>query len=402
MNEPVTQRVGRLTPQVFDCSFLEDEVKYVHDGSPLLDEDAVMLRVYRFRSRDTLVETLVLPVRVVDSVSGVVRLGSAPLVVPEFYGLSNAIDGSVLDIRAAPELVCSVRLMTGDIIVPALGQLVREEDAMQRKGRETAALCPGNRPCLHSTREVRFLKTSCQDFLSSGLKYQHLQPPSPEIDYIPLRVELRQRGSRALLHSESVWLPVLIHGALPNQPPAASFMTSLILEVDQFILTPVTTATLDATDAETPREELVFNVTVPPAAGYITHLDDHAKPVSSFTWRDLHGMKVAYQPPSSSQSQRSNYQVEFQAIDGSYMTSPPISVHISIRAAETNAPRVSWNMGLDLLEGQSRPITWEELQIVDNDNINAVYLVAVDGPLHGRLTVRGTPKITNCLKTYRH
>ncbi|KAF1385246.1 hypothetical protein PFLUV_G00105740 [Perca fluviatilis] len=389
MNEPVTQRVGRLTPQVFDCSFLEDEVKYVHDGSPLLDEDAVMLRVYRFRSRDTHVETLVLPVRVVDSVSSVVRLGGAPLVVPEFYGLSNAIDGSVLDIRAAAELVCSVRLMTGDIIVPALGQLVREEDATQRKGRETAPLCPGNRPCLHSTREVRFLKTSCQDFLSSGLKYQHLRPPSPEIDYIPLRVELRQRGSRALLESESVWLPVLIHGALPNQPPAASFMASLILEVDQFILTPVTTATLDATDAETPPEKLVFNVTVPPAAGYVTHLDDHTKPVSSFTWRDLHGMKVAYQPPSSSQSQRSNYQVEFQAIDGSYMTSPPISVHISIRAAETNAPRVSWNMGLDLLEGQSRPITWEELQIVDNDNINAVYLVAVDGPLHGRLTVRG-------------
>lgn len=45
--------------------------------------------------------------------------------------------------------------------------------------------------------------------------------------------------------------------------------------------------------------------------------------------------------------------------------------------------------GLDLLEGQSRPITWEELQIVDSDNVDAVYLVAVDGPLHGRLSVRG-------------
>lgn len=48
--------------------------------------------------------------------------------------------------------------------------------------------------------------------------------------------------------------------------------------------------------------------------------------------------------------------------------------------------------GLDLLEGQSRPVTWDELQIVDNDNINAVYLVAVDGPLHGRLSVRGEVK----------
>lgn len=36
--------------QVFDCSFLEDAVKYVHNGSPLLDEDTVSLRVYRLVS----------------------------------------------------------------------------------------------------------------------------------------------------------------------------------------------------------------------------------------------------------------------------------------------------------------------------------------------------------------
>lgn len=41
--------------QVFDCSFLEDEVKYVHNGSPQLDQDSVMLRVYRLVSiRDAL------------------------------------------------------------------------------------------------------------------------------------------------------------------------------------------------------------------------------------------------------------------------------------------------------------------------------------------------------------
>ncbi|XP_036971006.1 FRAS1-related extracellular matrix protein 1b isoform X3 [Acanthopagrus latus] len=390
MNEPVTQRVGRLTPQVFDCSFLEDEVKYVHNGSPQLDQDSVMLRVYRFTSSDTLVETVVVPVRVVDSdVPGVVELGSAPLVVPQFYGLSNTIDSSVLNIRTRADLVCTVRLMTTDTSVPALGQLVKEEDVTQRKGRETAPLCPGNKPCLHDTTEVHFLKTGCQDFLSSGLKYQHLSPPSPEIDYIPIRVELREQATRALLEAESVWLPVLIHGAMQNQPPQAAFMASFILEVDQFILTPLTTATLDAKDHETPQERLVFNVTAPPAAGYIAHLDDHTKPITSFTWLDLHEMKVAYQPPNSSQSHRRNYEMEFQAIDGSYMSSPPIMVHISIRTAETNAPRVSWNMGLDLLEGQSRPITWEELQIVDSDNVDAVYLVAVDGPLHGRLSVRG-------------
>lgn len=70
---------------------------------------------------------------------------------------------------------------------------------LSSSGRETAPLCPGNKPCRHDTTEVRFLKTGCQDFLGSGLKYQHLSPPSPEIDYIPLRVELREQATRALL-----------------------------------------------------------------------------------------------------------------------------------------------------------------------------------------------------------
>ena len=46
-------------------------------------------------------------------------------------------------------------------------------------------------------------------------------------------------------------------------------------------------------------------------------------------------------------------------------------------------------VGLNLLEGQSRAITWEQFQIVDNDDIRAVQLVTVGGLQHGQLTVRG-------------
>lgn len=68
-----------------------------------------------------------------------------------------------------------------------------------------------------------------------------------------------------------------------------------------------------------------------------------------------------------------------------------------------------YTSGLDLLEGQSRPITWEQLQIVDSDNIEGVYLVAVDGPLHGRLSVRGEvqavrvffTRVNSCSRTWR-
>ncbi|XP_036442581.1 FRAS1-related extracellular matrix protein 1b isoform X2 [Colossoma macropomum] len=399
LNEPVTQRVGKLTPQVFDCHFLPDEVKYVHNGSPLLEEDVVMLRVYRFTDSETFTETFLLEVQVLVPQKSLIEFGSIPLVVPTFYGLSNAIDSNVLTFRTLPSVICTVRLLSSEISVPMLGQMVTEDPAQTdqasepitgpRKGRETAISCPGNKACVHNTREVHFLKTSCSEFLTSGLKYQHLSPPSPEIDYVPVRVELRDQTTRALLEAESIWLPVLIHGAMQNQPPHAAFMSMFILEVDQFILTPMTTAALDAKDDETPQAQLVFNVTKPPAEGYITHLDDHTKAVSSFSWQDLNEMKIAYQPPNSSHTNRRNYEVEFQAIDGFFATSAPIMVHISIRTAETNAPRVSWNLGLDLLEGQSRPITWENLQIVDNDNLDAVTLVAVDGPLHGRLSVRG-------------
>lgn len=96
---------------------------------------------------------------------------------------------------------------------------------------------------------------------------------------------------------------------MPNQPPKPSFMSMFILEVDQFILTPLSTATLDAEDGETPKQLLVFNITKPPADGFITHLSDHTRPISSFTWLDLNEMLIGYQPPNSSHIYRRNYEV---------------------------------------------------------------------------------------------
>ncbi|XP_023668989.2 FRAS1-related extracellular matrix protein 1b [Paramormyrops kingsleyae] len=405
MNEPVTQRVGVFTPQVFDCHFLPDEVKYTHNGSPLLQEDTVMLRIYRFTDSETFIEPVSVRVRVVEPHNSLIKFGSVPVEVQKFYGLSNTLDSRVLTFQNRPGYICNVRLLTSETNMPALGQLVTDDSVSTvpttdmeqtptsntgpRRGRQTGLLCPGNKPCARNAKEVNFLKVNCEEFLNSHFKYQHLSPPSPETDYIPIRVELRDHSSRALLEAESVWIPVLIRGALQNQPPHAAFMSMFILEVDQFILTPMTTAALDAKDDETPQAQLVFNVTKPPSEGYITHLEDHTKPITSFTWQDLHEMKIAYQPPNCSHTGRRNYEVEFQAIDSTFVPSPAIMVHFSVRTAETNAPRVSWNMGMDLLEGQSRPITWENLQIVDSDNIGAVYLVAVEGPLHGQLSVRG-------------
>lgn len=112
-----------------------------------------------------------------------------------------------------------------------------------------------------------------------------------------------------LQKSESAWLPVHIRAGIPNQAPRAAFMAEFILEVDQFILTSLTTSVLDCEEDETPKPLLVFNITKAPLQGYVTHLWDHTRPVSSFTWKDLSDMQIAYQPPNSSHSERRHYEV---------------------------------------------------------------------------------------------
>ncbi|XP_075472114.1 FRAS1-related extracellular matrix protein 1-like [Ascaphus truei] len=406
LNEPTTQRVGKLSPQVFDCQFLPDEVKYTHNGSPLLKEDYVMLRVYRFFQLETRVESFLVEVQIKEPMSSIVQLGQYSLEVPEFYGVSSKpVDENIVSFKPAlgrSGTSCAVRIMSSEILLPALGQVVIEDPKRDSKYTPSSPLnprvrnyrqekvpCPGNKVCHPGLKEIRLLKANCEDFIKMGIKYQHLSPPSPDIDYIPVQVEFRDGENRKPLQSQNVWIPVMIKGAVPNTPPRAAFMSIFILEVDQFILTPLTTATVDAEDDETPKNRLVFKISKPPPAGYMTHMDDHTKAVTSFTWQDLYDMKIAYQPPNTTHTERQNYEVEFQAIDSFFMSSPPIMVHFSIRTSETNAPRVAWNMGLNLMEGQSRPISWDIFQIVDNDNLQAVRVVTVEGLQHGRLTVRG-------------
>ncbi|KAM6170101.1 FRAS1-related extracellular matrix protein 1 [Rhynchocyon petersi] len=400
--EPATQRVGKLTPQVFDCHFLPNEVKYVHNGCPILDEDTVKLRLYRFTETDTFTETFILRVYLLEPDCNIIRMSNNVLEVSEFYGLSRAIDKNVLsfDYEGSASLECTVKLDPVETWLPAHGQMVLVEPRPEGpRGDQphsffpesqlgTELKCPGG-SCTIGLKKVGSLKVSCEEFLLMGLRYQHLDPPSPNVDYISIQLDLIDSRSKNIYKSERAWLPVHIRAGIPNQAPQAAFMATFILEVDQFILTSLTTSVLDCEDDETPKPLLVFNITKAPDQGYVTHLLDHTKPISSFTWKDLHDLQIAYQPPNSSHSERRNYEVELEVYDFFFKKSAPILVYVSIRTADTNAPRVSWNTGLNLLEGQSRAITWEQFQIVDNDDIGAVHLVAIDGLLHGRLTLRG-------------
>ncbi|KAJ7332654.1 hypothetical protein JRQ81_014834, partial [Phrynocephalus forsythii] len=413
LNEPVTQRVGKLTPQVFDCHFLPNEVKYIHNGCPLLNEDTVMLRVYRFTVLETIIEKFVLHIEIRSPESSLVEFGQVSLEVPDFLGVSQPIDKSILTFKPhGLGKTCTVRITSSELHFPLAGQIVVEDPQIPKnkdmqvltkwkKAAQSKLPCHSNAACHSGLKEIDLLKMSCEDFLEMALRYQHLSPPSPDKDYISIQVEIKEKKSRLLLQAENVWIPVKIKGAIPNGQPQAAFMSTFILEIDEFILTPLTTVTLDAEDGETPKERLVFNITKPPPQGYVTHLEDHSKTITSFTWQDLHDTKVAFQPSNVSHSGRQNFEVEFQAIDSLFANSFPIVVHFSVRSAATSGPRVAWNMGLNLLEGQSRPITWESLQIVDNDNLNTVQLFVMEGLNHGWLTVRGEKNFKFAVKDLR-
>ena len=37
------------------------------------------------------------------------------------------------------------------------------------------------------------LKETCEDFVLMGIRYEHLYPPTPDLDYIPLHVQITDR-----------------------------------------------------------------------------------------------------------------------------------------------------------------------------------------------------------------
>lgn len=52
--------------------------------------------------------------------------------------------------------------------------------------------------CSKDLKLVKLTKIPCDDFLVMGLKYQHTNPPSPDIDYITIRLDLRDTRSNSI------------------------------------------------------------------------------------------------------------------------------------------------------------------------------------------------------------
>ncbi|XP_035826441.1 FRAS1-related extracellular matrix protein 1 [Aplysia californica] len=360
---------------IFDCDFVGRSVQYIHNGSPLLTSDTVKLLVHKFTGTRTYTEPVTLRVHVRSSSQDVVTLGLRSLVVPELNGLSNVIDASTLRFHysSSQNVSCVVGFSTFFSPWPLVGQMVSGE----------------------RRRVVDSLKKDCREFLFMNLHYEHLRSPTPDVDYLPLTVELYDPAVSDEVVSERFYLPVHIKGAFPNSPPHASFINMYMMDVDQFVLSTIIPGVISAEDYETPKRDLVFNISKPfgEGKGHLVHLDNHAQPISSFLQDDLDNHRVAYRPPSVAYPDQRVHEAEFTVYDSHFAASLPITLHVAVRPSDTSAPRVSVNTGLTLLEGQSRTITTDHFQVVDKDNIDRVRIYVKGGLQHGTISVSGQPAV---------
>uniref|UniRef100_A0A8C4YTM9 FRAS1-related extracellular matrix protein N-terminal domain-containing protein n=1 Tax=Gopherus evgoodei TaxID=1825980 RepID=A0A8C4YTM9_9SAUR len=290
LNEPDTQRMGKLTPQVkrFDSHFLPSEVKYIHNGCPLLEEG------------HTIVETYVLHVEIRNPTSNITQFGKSSLDIPE--------------------------IMSSETSLPAFGQIVAEHPI--------------------------------------GVEI----PLSPDKDYILIQVEIRDKNSQCPLQTENVWIPVGIKGAIPNTQAQAAFISMFILEIDQFILTPLTTTVLDAEAGEIPKDRLVFSITKCPLEGYITRAGGKG---FKFTVKDLKDGVVGFQHDDSDATK--DYAI-FRIFDGRH------KFLINILPKDDSASFLVSNIVFQLAEGETVLIEKHMLMLSDFDPSDDYIICKVTKP----------------------
>lgn len=365
-NDPLSQRVGFLVPDVFPCDFSLGDVQYSHLGSMFFMQDFVKLQI----RADTDAQTRLIPLNLQVTVSFTdmeIVTKNLPITVVELGGISTSINSDVLAFKDDPNKRCSVTILDfNNGIIPRYGQLVNA-----------------------TKKESNSAQYECGVFLRSDIRYQHKKLSSSNRDFIPLVVELIDQNTHRM-EREYFQIIVRILEARSNQRPVASFQVSNTVEVNQYTFAPITSDILAASDTETDAREIIFNITqaLQPGEGSLVNTDDPYQPLTAFYQRDIEQFKIAYRPPATEESELRMFQVLLEAVDTEGAKSEQITLLIMVKPTNNEAPMVTKNAGLSLFEGQSRAITEKSnLAIADKDNFNDVRLQVIGGLRHGELRI---------------
>ncbi|XP_024921466.1 FRAS1-related extracellular matrix protein 2-like [Cynoglossus semilaevis] len=366
-NDPLSQRPGHLSPKKFPCDFGPNEVTYSHYGSRSPAKDRVRLQLRYDAQTETVIIPFMMEVEVVFTQLELLTK-NMPLVVDHLKGVSGAIDKKTLEFTYDRDsFKCQVASLSSGGALPRYGRLI--------DGDKLSSVM------------------NCDEFTQADIRYKHtFQGKSPNRDYVPMVVELHDKEGN-LVKQEYFHLMIRIKEGEENTAPKPSFVSMMMMEVSQFVMTAFTPDMLAAEDAESDPGELIFNLTnnLSYEEGYIVSTDDRNLPITSFYQRDLHDLKIAYKPPSLDADTERFFQLEFQVVDTDGAVSEMFAFMIVVKPMDSLAPVVTRNTGQLLYEGQSRPlVTAQNLEISDEDNLDSVTVTVVDGLRHGDLMVLGS------------
>ncbi|KAM9456047.1 FRAS1-related extracellular matrix protein 2a [Clarias gariepinus] len=366
-NDPLSQRPGHLSPKKFPCEFGPNDVKYSHLGSRSPAEDRVRLQLRYDTQTETVIIPFMLEIEVLFTQLEIVTK-NMPLTVDKLHGISNSIDRRILEFKYDRDSEqCEVTSLSTSSALPRYGEVI-DKSKLEKM-------------------------MDCDAFLKADIRYKHTSiQKSPNRDYIPMVVELRNKENN-LLKQEFFHIMIRIREGLLNHPPKPSFVAMMMMEIDQFVMTALTPDMLAAEDAESDPDDLIFNITTPFSfeEGYIVSTDDRNLPITSFYQRDVKDLKIAYKPPSMDSDTERIFQIEFEVLDTDGGVSEPFAFMIVVKPMNTLAPVVTKNTGQLLYEGQSRPLfTQNNLEISDEDNLESVRITVVNGLRHGDLTILGS------------
>ncbi|XP_060744060.1 FRAS1-related extracellular matrix protein 2b [Tachysurus vachellii] len=366
-NDPLSQKPGQLSPKKFPCEFGPSDVKYSHFGSRSPAKDRVRLQLRYDTQTDTVIIPFMMEVEVIFTQLEIL-IKNMPLTVDKLLGTSNPVDKKILEFTFDRNMYqCKVTSLAGTGVLPRYGKLVDEGKLGKM--------------------------FDCDEFLRLNIRYQHtFAQRSPNRDYIPMYVELQDKESN-VMKQEFFQIMVRIKEGEENTPPKPSFISMMMMEVDQFVMTAITPDMLAAEDIESPPDDLIFNITSPLSfeEGYIVSTDDRNLPITSFYQGDLKDLKIAYKPPSEDSDAERIFQIEFVVVDTEGAVSDPFAFMIVVKPMNTLAPVVTRNTGQLLYEGQTRSLSSSQnLQISDEDNLHDVRVTVIDGLRHGELTVIGS------------
>ncbi|KAL4230244.1 extracellular matrix [Mactra antiquata] len=362
--QDISFKPGKLSLSNFACNFGPEQISYTHFGGERAGQDVTRL-LLRY---DSVTQTLIIPFSIV------VNIIIKPLEIVDKYnaitvnrnlGMSTPIGLSTIRFSDFErDDICKISAISKSSGLPQYGYLTNNS---------------------HTLTNV-----DCDVFLTFGIRYKHAQARGSNRDFIPLTVQLFH-GNGDLKNQEFFQIPVDILSGYENTPPEPSRTSTFVMDsINQFVMTAITPEIVSAVDDQSPNDKLLFNITLPlgPNEGIVVNTDNRHLPINTFFQHEVNDLKIAYIPPSIDSNIKRLFQFELNIIDTDGLASDPLPMMIIVYPMSTKAPVVTKNTGIQLVEGQSRPIKSPEVLVIsDEDNLMDVKISHIDGLKHGHLVL---------------